>query len=604
MRKYAIAATVIPAMLIGATYAYGGFGAGASASSDTATDPHEFTRPEIASIASAYESAFSAEPVVIEVNGATIELDPSSLAIDVDEPSLAAEIAALAASPDGASITEQLAAIDTTGDLPDIPVDATLDETALASMLSRASNDAIDNPPVNGALRIANGTVTPLYPKEGLRVDVEAALPLVRDTVLSLHRSPVEVPVVTAAPSITRADVEAAIATADRLTQSDIVLKDSNGDGEIVFTRDDLRKALRSRNVDDPVPGIEVYLDRSTISRIARTYADDFDTPPKNATFSFSRTANNLVVVPSVPGQSLDVARAVDLVLAKAAGGLRSGIIPTIDGVEADFTTKDAQALGPFSKVSSFTTKHPCCKNRVTNIHLIADATNGALVMPGQTFSLNARVGRRTEAKGYKRAGAIIGGKVVCCDSPINVGGGTSQFATTLWNAIFFGCYQDVFHQPHSIYFSRYPYVREATLGYPSPDVKFRNDSSAPVYIRATYTGTSITVSLYGNNGGRKCTSSTSGNTVTRTMQWPNGKVTRQHWTWHYRDPVKDEPTTTPHAAPTTTKAKTTTTTTATTTTTSVAPTTTTTAAPTTTTTSEAPTTTPTAAPTTTTTQP
>ena len=92
------------------------------------------------------------------------------------------------------------------------------------------------------------------------------------------------------------------------------------------------------------------------------------------------------------------------------------------------------------------------------------------------------------------RAGAIIGGEVYCCDNPANVGGGTSQFATTFYNAVFFGCYEDVEHQPHSLYFSRYPYVREATLGFPAPDVKFRNDSDAPVFIDTSYTGGSITV--------------------------------------------------------------------------------------------------------------
>ncbi len=90
-------------------------------------------------------------------------------------------------------------------------------------------------------------------------------------------------------------------------------------------------------------------------------------------------------------------------------------------------------------------------------------------------------------------------------------------------------------HQPHSLYFSRYPYVREATLGFPLPDVIFRNDSDAIVYIHTEHTGGSITVTLYGNNGGRACTSERSGNTVTRVMEHANGAVTTQSWSWSYR---------------------------------------------------------------------
>jgi len=132
----------------------------------------------------------------------------------------------------------------------------------------------------------------------------------------------------------------------------------------------------------------------------------------------------------------------------------------------------------------------------VTNIQLIGDAVNGSVVQPGQIFSVNETVGQRTVEKGYVAAGAIIGGVVYCCDSPINIGGGTSQFATTLYNAVFFAGLEDIAHRPHSLYFSRYPMGREATLGYTSPDVAFRNNTSLPVTIVVEYTETSITVRL------------------------------------------------------------------------------------------------------------
>jgi vancomycin resistance protein YoaR len=253
------------------------------------------------------------------------------------------------------------------------------------------------------------------------------------------------------------------------------------------------------------------------------------------------------------------------------------------DGDRAALTTEMAQDTGPFDEVSSFTTKHPCCRSRVTNIQLLADAIGGSIVLPGETFSINDTAGERTTADGYVRAGAIINGRIQCCDSKINIGGGTSQFATTFYNAVFFGCYEDVFHQPHSLYFSRYPFVREATLGYPLPDVIFRNDSDAVVYIHTEYTPSSITVTFFGNNGGRICTSERSGNTITRVMEHTDGSVTTQNWSWNYKKP-KPEPTTTTTTLPvaTTTLPPTTTTTAGTTTTT--AGTTTTTAGTTTTT--------------------
>lgn len=200
--------------------------------------------------------------------------------------------------------------------------------------------------------------------------------------------------------------------------------------------------------------------------------------------------------------------------------------------------------------IGEFTTYHKCCESRVTNIHLIADTVNGAVVPPGDSWSVNEHVGRRTAAKGYVPAGTIIGGELVCCDHPVNIGGGTSQFATTLYNAVFVAGLEDVTHTPHSIYFARYPLGHEATLGWTTPDLEFRNDTDAPVTIVTSHTSTSVTVRLIGIPDGRSVRSSVSGNattggggtvTVTRTIDWPDGTTTQQSWFHRYNPlPVDD----------------------------------------------------------------
>lgn len=203
----------------------------------------------------------------------------------------------------------------------------------------------------------------------------------------------------------------------------------------------------------------------------------------------------------------------------------------------------------PIVKVSQFTTYHASGQSRVTNIHRIADATNGAIVMPGDVFSLNERVGKRTTSKGYVAAGAIINGEIYCCDHPANIGGGTSQFATTLYNAIFFGAYQDWYHRPHSIWFSRYPMGREATLGWTSPDVKFRNDTNAPVLIRAHHTSSSITVEMWGWNDGRRVSTWRNGSATTRDggsvrvyrkITYADGSSKTQSW-FHRYNPLHSD---------------------------------------------------------------
>jgi hypothetical protein len=234
------------------------------------------------------------------------------------------------------------------------------------------------------------------------------------------------------------------------------------------------------------------------------------------------------------------------------------GLIP-ISGAWGSLPGGDDAPVNHAYLVSEFTTYHPSGQARNININLIADMTDGAVVAPGATFSLNDRVGQRTEAKGFVRAGAIIGGVVYCCDSPTNIGGGTSQFATTIYNAIFFGAYDDVYHRPHSLYFSRYPVVREATLGWTGPDVKFRNDTAFPVTIRTKHTSTSITVQMWGDNEGRSVStytnasvSSTNGGkgTTYRTITYANGSSATESWTHTYRAKKDSSPEPVPPTPP------------------------------------------------------
>jgi len=176
--------------------------------------------------------------------------------------------------------------------------------------------------------------------------------------------------------------------------------------------------------------------------------------------------------------------------------------------------------------------------------------------------TINEYVGRRTTEKGYVPATMISAGELVD-----DVGGGVSQFATTFYNAVFYGCYEDVTHKPHSYYFSRYPEVNEATISWPEPNLVFRNNTDTIVIIKTSYTSSSITVQFYGNNGGcvaerqlgsrynytdpeeqyvanedltpddERVTQNGWGgftNSVTRVMTWPDGTVVEEPYVWKY----------------------------------------------------------------------
>ncbi len=151
-----------------------------------------------------------------------------------------------------------------------------------------------------------------------------------------------------------------------------------------------------------------------------------------------------------------------------------------------------AESLGILQVVGEFTTPFKPGQDRVINIARISDLTRGAIIEPGQRFSVNDFVGRRTPGKGFVPAGMILDGVFV--DS---VGGGISQYATTLFNAAFFAGLDFITYQSHTIYLSRYPYGREATVSYPAPDLVIENNTPYGVMLWPTTNRDSITVRLY-----------------------------------------------------------------------------------------------------------
>ncbi len=151
-----------------------------------------------------------------------------------------------------------------------------------------------------------------------------------------------------------------------------------------------------------------------------------------------------------------------------------------------------AESLGILQVVGEFTTRFQPGQDRVVNIARISDLTRGAIIEPGGRFSVNDHVGRRTAVNGFVPAKMIREGVFV--DS---VGGGISQYATTLFNAAFFAGLDFVDYQSHSIYLSRYPYGREATVSFPAPDLVIENNTPYGVMIWPTTDDDSITVRLY-----------------------------------------------------------------------------------------------------------
>lgn len=337
------------------------------------------------------------------------------------------------------------------------------------------------------------------------------------------------------APTLPDSAAEEAAAKANAMTEQTISV--TAGERTIQLVPSELRSLAAVQTREDR---IEVSLDAEAVRTVLEAEFADLAVEARDA--SFSVVGGQVRIEPSITGLaccSEDSAQAV--VQAFDAG--ETDVAIELTETEPELTTEEAEAMGIVEEVGSPdafgpTTRHACCQPRVSNIHRIADLVRGAVIPPGGRFSVNEFVGRRTIEKGFV-ADAVIYDGVLTQD----VGGGVSQFATTLFNAALYAGLEFGEYQSHSLYISRYPKGHEATISYPHPDLVVENPTEYGVLIWPEYTDTSITVRLYSTRHidvqiGEP-SSSPQGNctrwTTPRTRTWPDGRTEQDTVSATYR---------------------------------------------------------------------
>ncbi len=176
--------------------------------------------------------------------------------------------------------------------------------------------------------------------------------------------------------------------------------------------------------------------------------------------------------------------------------------------LKPDITTEEANSFGIVEEIGSGTSlfQHSI-PNRIHNVKLAASRISGILVKPGEEFSFVKHLGDVSKATGYATAYIIQNGRTVLGD-----GGGVCQVSTTLFRAILNSGLPITERRAHAYRVSYYeedsPAGLDATVFYPSVDLKFVNDTGNyiliqseldPIELRLTYT-------LYGKKDGRVTT--------------------------------------------------------------------------------------------------
>jgi vancomycin resistance protein YoaR len=418
----------------------------------------------------------AARPIKATAAGKQVQLKPSELGLSIDAE------ATVAAATDGA-LTPAGLFTSLFGSRTLEPV-VKVDEAALNARVTELAK-TVDRKPREAVITFAAFEPKIAAPKSGLSLDRAAAARDLRAAFLR-EGATVKLATKTLPPSVAADEVrEVAKGKAREAVAGDFTL--TSGARKATISRTDLAANLRFTGDGG---SLKPSFDAEKLVRVLERQLVEASQLPRDA--SFKIVSGKPKIVPDRKGRGLDVAKLGQVVEAALEDGETTAAAP-IKVTQARLTAKDAGKLGIKEQVSSYTTNHPCCAPRVTNIHAIADILDGYVVKPGETFSVNTVVGKRDKARGFVEAPMILNGRFVN-----DVGGGVSQFVTTMFNAMFFGGYQDVQHMAHMYYISRYPAGRESTVSFPQPDFRWKNDSKHGVLIKTSYTSTSITVQFWG----------------------------------------------------------------------------------------------------------
>ncbi|MCM1404181.1 MAG: VanW family protein [Prevotella sp.] len=232
-------------------------------------------------------------------------------------------------------------------------------------------------------------------------------------------------------------------------------------------------------------PDIVQYLDR---------IAPQFEVAAFNGQIDFHPHAHpRFTVSRQKAGRAIDRERLYGDILAALKGNQYPVIQVHYRTVEP---TPVAQMLADIQQRSQFSTQCTDNPDRENNIALALGKFNGLRVNAGEQVSFNQIVGKRTATQGFRAAKIIANGEYVD-----GVGGGVCQVSTTIFNAAVQAGLQITESHHHSLRSSYVPLGHDAMVS-SSADLRFVNNTGAPIYFETTFQNHRLTVTIYGRDKG------------------------------------------------------------------------------------------------------
>ncbi len=436
----------------------------------------------------------AADPVEFVAGSRSYRLAPNQLGV---QPDWAAAVAAAESAGDGFGPLRGFRRIRARVFGAEIYPRIAVSNAALEYALDRIADD-VNRPPRSAGLTLRGLRVRVVPEQAGRRFDRAASAELLVRTLGQLERPPgaTALPVGVTVPPVSAERLAPVAAQARVVLSRPVVLRIAQRSFRVPRTRIARLLALPSGGAT------KLAIGGAAADAYFRSLSANIGRPPRDATFAVY--GESVQVVPARDGVELNVPRAARAILRAASRPTNRVAQLTVVRAAPERSTAEALAMGIDTRMASYKTDYSGTADRITNLQLGVRALDGTLVAPGGTFSLNEAIGERTVERGFRPAPVIIGNEFA-----EEVGGGTSQVATTAFNAAWEAGLEITERHAHSLYISRYQLGRDATVYWPSLDLKFVNDTDAWVLVKGFAEGDGISIAIYGGETRRVESSAT-----------------------------------------------------------------------------------------------
>jgi vancomycin resistance protein YoaR len=417
----------------------------------------------------------AARPVVVVAGESRGEIDPAEVGLALDARATVEELTGFELRPD--LVLGHLVGL---GEQPAV---SRVNDAELEAAVTALAAD-FDVAPVEGAITFEGTEPVAVEPAAGRATDVGATAELVRQT--WLEGEPVDAVLTVLRPAVDAEAVEAAMAD----IAAPLVSAPVSVATQTTSTTVPVEELLAVSTIEPDGEALVLRVDGEALAARVHELDPSVGQPAVDATVVLENGAP--VVRPARTGVGIEpIGLAAAVVEAATSERNRTAQVELVE-VQPEVSTAEAQALGIVEKVSEFSTPMPYDPVRTQNLVTGTGIVDGTIVLPGETFSLIDTLGPLTPARGFTVSHVVVDGNVQEA-----IGGGLSQLATTTYNAAFFAGMDDVFHQPHSRWFDRYPEGREATMFTPDIDLKWRNSTEHGVLVQAWVADSRTHVALW-----------------------------------------------------------------------------------------------------------